>query len=403
MVNFLRFYVRHFLRFSEKFPTEYTFPISPGLYIHVPFCRHFCDFCPYHKLKYEKEAADEYPELIQKEYALHIKRRYATLYIGGGTPSDDLELLEKVICMVKPEIDKEIALEIHPVDATPEKLNAIRKLGVNYVSLGIQSMNDAVLRYFGRDCDSLLNARALYGLASAGFDFVDIDLVFDPIIFSGEVIARDLRRIIGYSPDQISIYPMMRFAGTRFHDSGNDLKRELEVFEKLDTLALGEGYERKTLWTYTKKGRKKRYSSVGREFYLGLGLSAASFTGRIFAVNTFSPARYRERLDKSELPVSRFYRFSTFQGALYYYFWSLYNGKLNFKRLADLFPGAAKKIWLLSISMSLAGYLKKSDTNFLLTTRGKEKLHVLEEWLTYEFIDPIWAMLREENHPVPYN
>jgi len=119
----------------------------------------------------------------------------------------------------------------------------------------------------------------------------------------------------------------------------------------------------------------RRYTSVAREFYLGLGLSASTYTGELFATNTFSLARYRESITENKPPIGSLFQLSTFQGALYYSFWALYTGQLDFSKLNRYFPKA----------------------NNLLTPMGRKKLHCIEEWLTYAYIDPLWRKLRGES------
>ncbi|AKI98316.1 hypothetical protein IX53_07330 [Kosmotoga pacifica] len=377
--------------------TKYIFPSeSVGLYLHVPFCKHFCAFCPYHKLKYDPVLAREYVGLVIKEYRLHELKQFNSLYIGGGTPSGDPELLKRLLNFLRDDVSGEIALEVHPLDASTEKLREIKALGVNYVSLGIQSFSDEVLEHFGRDHSARDSFLALKNSIDAGFDFVDVDLVFDPLSFTSESIQNDLESAMRLLPQQISVYPMMRFSYTKFKNTRNDSKNELKIFDGLDEIADRNGYERDTLWTYRRKDLNKRYTSVAREFYLGLGLSASTFTGNVFATNTFSLDHYRKSLAEKSLPIGSQFSLNVFQGALYYSFWAFYAGRLDFSRLSGFFPGAAKKLRFLLEWLRIMGYLTRRDNLYLLTRRGRRNFHRTEEWLTYAFIDPLWRKLRSE-------
>lgn len=398
MVNLLKFYAKLKVRpIKDVDLTEYTFPSeNVGLYLHVPFCEHFCAFCPYHKLKYDPALAKEYATLVKKEYQLHEPRKFNSLYIGGGTPSGDLALLKELLNFLRDAIAGEIAMEVHPLDAVPEKLREMRELGINYISLGVQSLSDDVLNHFGRGYTAKTNFEALENSIKAGFEFVDVDLVFDPLTFADKKIQSDLENVMKLSPQQISVYPMMRFSCTKFRNTRNDSKKELEIFDRLDEIADKNGYERDTLWTYKQKNLRKKYTSVAREFYLGLGLSASTFSGELFAVNTFSISFYQKRLEEGRLPVELMYHLKGLQGALYYSFWAFYAGKLDFARLSRFFPDPAKKLRALFETLRFMGYLTKNGEFYLLTPRGQRKLHQLEEWLTYAFIDPIWCQLKEE-------
>ncbi len=397
MVELLKLYVKSKAKPSKNTElTGYIFPSENiGLYLHVPFCKHFCDFCPYHKLKYDPALAREYAGLVKKEYRLHEPRRFNSLYIGGGTPSGDLTLLKELLDFLRDNVIGEIALEVHPIDATSEKLKEMKESGINYISLGIQSLDDDVLKHFGRGYSAKTNFLALENSIKAGFDFVDVDLVFDPLAFADKKIQSDLEKIMKLSPQQISVYPMMRFSCTKFRNTRNKSRKELEIFDRLDEIADKNGYERDTLWTYKKKNLVGRYTSVAREFYLGLGLSASTFSGEIFAVNTFSMNLYRKRLEEGKLPIEIVYHLKGLQGALYYSFWAFYAGKLDFARLSRFFPDSSKKLRILFETLRLTGYLSKNSMIYHLTPRGQKKLHQFEEWLTYAFIDPIWCQLKE--------
>ena len=399
MFEFLKLYAKLSVKPSKDIGlTSYVFPSETiGLYLHVPFCRHFCDFCPYHKLKYDAVLAREYVDLVRREYLLHGRKQFNSLYIGGGTPSGDLEVLKNLLSFLHENVSGEIALEVHPLDASVEKLREMKALGVNYISLGVQSFNDAVLKHFGRDHTAKDNFLALANVLDAGFDFIDVDLVFDPLSFSGKAAQSDLEKVMKLSPQQISVYPMMRFSYTKFSDTRNSSRRELMIFDKLDEIAEKNGYKRDTLWTYLRKNLNRRYTSVAREFYLGLGLSASTYTGELFATNTFSLARYRESITENKPPIGSLFQLSTFQGALYYSFWALYTGQLDFSKLNRYFPKANKKLRFLLESLRVMGYLTRKDELYLLTPRGRKKLHCIEEWLTYAYIDPLWRKLRSES------
>ena len=375
-------------------PLEFNGPA--GLYIHIPFCADNCGFCPYNKIIYDRDLAARYPDAVEMEFQLQKLRSFESLYIGGGTPSLDLELLETVLSRLRESISGEIALELHPADATPGNLDRIKHMGVNFVSVGIQSFEDNTLRSMDRKRqDSEISKKAMREVMNCGFDFVDVDLIFDFQLNREKTLA-DFQTAMDYAPGQISVYPMMRFTGTSYSGTRHNPRLELEILEALKNKAAESGYTRDTLWTFRKKEATHRYSSVSREFFLGLGTSASSFNGREFRTNTFSLGEYFASLEIGRLPAKRVISMKRLTASLYYSFWSLYGGSLNLAKTDRLFGRYNPGLKTILAFAVLFGYLKKKDNRLVPTDKGFSELHEIEEGLTYEFIDRIWSELRED-------
>ncbi|HOZ99763.1 MULTISPECIES: radical SAM protein [Mesotoga] len=377
-----------------------AFDSSPGLYIHVPFCPEFCSFCPYNKIKYDSKLTNKYLTALKRESELQRVGQFSSIYIGGGTPSYDLDLLKGVVSHFREMTDGEIALEIHPADVSSKRLEEIRETGVNFVSLGIQSFDDFTLNSMGRRRqDSVVSLNSIAATTSAGFDFVDVDLIFDYQLERRRIVE-DLETAISYGPEQVSVYPMMRFADTAYKNTKNDPEKELEILEELENVALSKGYIRDSLWTFKKRNEGRKYSSVSREFFLGIGTSASSFNGKEFRTNTFSLDEYYSFLDSGKLPVSKTIKMVKFSAILYYSFWALYGGQLDLRRLEEHFGRLPVRMRYLLHSAIARGYFQREEGIVKPTRIGTRKLHIVEEWLTYSFIDRIWSDLRNKarNH-----
>ena len=128
-----------------------------GLYVHIPFCRRICSFCPYCKVPYEKETLDRYVDSLIKE--IHMagrqnagKKQVSSLYLGGGTPALAIERLGDIIHAINCHfmITDGIGLELHPADVVPEVLLKLKELGITKISIGIQSFQDKFLKLLGR-------------------------------------------------------------------------------------------------------------------------------------------------------------------------------------------------------------------------------------------------------------
>ena len=371
-----------------------SFNSSPGLYIHIPFCPEFCSFCPYNKIKYDSKLTNKYLTALKRESDLQKIAQFSSIYIGGGTPSYDLNLLKGVVSHFREMANGEIALEIHPADVSIKRLEEIRETGVNFVSLGIQSFDDFTLNSMGRRRqDSSVSHNSIAETTSAGFDFVDVDLIFDYQLDRGRIVE-DLETAISYGPEQVSVYPMMRFADTAYKNTKNDPEKELEILEELEDVALTNGYVRDSLWTFKKRGEKRKYSSVSREFFMGIGTSASSFNGKDFRTNTFSLDEYFSFVDSGKLPVSKTIKMGKFSAILYYSFWALYGGHLDLGSVEEHFGRLPLRMRCLLYSAITRGYLKRESDIIKPTRLGTRELHIIEEWLTYSFIDQIWTDLR---------
>ena len=188
-----------------------------AIYIHIPFCDkkcEYCDFCTY--INMEKEYR-KYVDYLIREIRMYPKFKYDTIYFGGGTPS----LLP--VGMIKEIMDEldwtgnaEITLELNPTDMTLEKLKEIREIGINRLSIGIQSFQDHVLDFIGRQHSSD-DAVNVYKMArKAGFNNITVDLMFGIPNQSIEDLQKDLNILKELKPENVSIYSLIWEEGTVF-------------------------------------------------------------------------------------------------------------------------------------------------------------------------------------------
>ena len=188
-----------------------------AIYIHIPFCDkkcEYCDFCTY--INMEKEYR-KYVDYLIREIRMYPKFKYDTIYFGGGTPS----LLP--VGMIKEIMDEldwtgnaEITLELNPTDMTLEKLKEIREIGINRLSIGIQSFQDHVLDFIGRQHSSD-DAVNVYKMArKAGFNNITVDLMFGIPNQSIEDLQKDLNVLKELKPENVSIYSLIWEEGTVF-------------------------------------------------------------------------------------------------------------------------------------------------------------------------------------------
>lgn len=373
----------------------------PGIYLHVPFCQSICPFCPYNKVTYNPELVKGYFSALNSEitaYTDRLKAPFTSLYIGGGTPTLCLDELAELIPKIP--VIGERAIEILPTHATPKRIYQMQQMGITFISLGVQSFNEDMLRYLKRPTTAVNNFKALDNITGK-FDCIDVDLIFDVSFADETVFLKDLEFCFEKGVDQVSTYPLMRFGYTPFGKAHHNQQREHEVLHKAEQLALRYGYERRSVWTFNRQAAPN-YSSITRPFYLGLGAGSASYTGKFFLVNHFSIDRYIEKIQSGILPIARCFTLPRLISSFYATFWQAYTGQVSLDQLIQDFgilPGA---LWRTVFEiLTSCHWLDKNQNVFKLTAIGRDHYHDLERWVTYHFIEPLWSEMIQEHENYP--
>ena len=264
-----------------------------GLYIHIPFCVQKCRYCDFLSFPAGEDVKEAYvallcEELEKRSVCLH-DRRLATVYVGGGTPSclraEQMELVFDKIksCYGVPE-NAEVTIEVNPGTAEDEKLLAYREMGINRLSIGLQSTHDSLLKILGRihTLDDFLHT---YHVArKVGFDNISVDLMSSLPGQNKEMLQTTLEQVIALQPEHISCYSLMVEEGTPFYRMKDrmifpDEEEDREMYEMTGHILAGAGYRRYEISNYAKEGRVSAHNSSywRRVPYLGVGLGAASF------------------------------------------------------------------------------------------------------------------------------
>lgn len=372
---------------------------SAGAYVHVPFCRSICPFCPYNRVLYQPALVERYFAALRQEadrYVADLRTPFDSLYIGGGTPTLCLDELAPIVAALP--VAGERAMETLPTHATPERLDKMQAMGITYVSLGIQSFDDGMLRHLRRPTTPEDNRRALENVAGR-FACVDADLIFDVSFADPELFLSDFETCLEAGVDQVSTYPLMRFGYTPFGKGRHDRQTEHAVLARAEEIAARHGYERRSVWTFNRR-TAPNYTSITRSFYLGMGAGAASYTGRRFLVNHFSLERYIAKIDAGELPIARDIALPPAVASAYAAFWQAYTGEIDVDKLAACF-GHLPAIWWRTVFQILEAchWFQREDGVYLMTPSGRDHYHDLERWVTYHFIEPLWTEMMAEHEP----
>lgn len=375
-----------------------------GLYVHIPFCRSVCGFCPYLKEVYDKYKAESYKIALLKEIDivcrnLKEKKHAASLYFGGGTPALMIDDMREIIDKLKNYfiIEGGIGIELHPEDIKESNLDKLKKLGINMVSIGIQSFDQKCLNNLGRKNDNFEDKLNL--VKSYEFEVVDVDLIFAVPGQTDKILFKDIKAAFDNGATQVSTYPFIDFT---FADNSCKPMREKtkkRMLKKLTEYCSNINIERTSVWTFAKKGTKQ-YSSVTRDNFLGFGVSAATLLKDTFKINTFSITDYIKRINNSILPSSLTLYFTKRQRAIYYLFWSAYSLKIDIQKFEKIIGESLDKMFGFELLLAeKLGLLVKNKDCYELTPKSSYLYHTIEQSYTREYIDKMWNVSRKEAFP----
>ena len=292
---------------------------AAGLYIHVPFCASICPYCDFAVTIAGSDRRASYLCGVQAEAAMRRGSNlvFDTVYFGGGTPSSLTgDQLHGLLDGVRGHLDivpvPRLFLETNPEDVTADAVAAWRSLGVDTVSLGVQSFDDDVLRYLGRQHTADQSRAALDLLQSAGFATVSIDLIYGVEGQSTLDWQRQLDEAATLWVDHLSCYQLTFHSGTIFGRrlaSGqlSELPRDAQAeFFLLTHLVLAddgyEGYEVSSFASAPEHRSLHNQKYWNHEPYLGLGPSAHSFVGRRRWWNRRKLRLWQREVDDGRLP-----------------------------------------------------------------------------------------------------
>jgi oxygen-independent coproporphyrinogen-3 oxidase len=298
--------------------------MSLGLYVHIPFCASRCPYCDFAfvvgrgrlSTRYADAVAREVRERVAKE--LSGRARFDTVFFGGGTPtavapSEIARILDAVASAAGLAQGAEITVEANPGAVDAGKFRDLRRLGVNRLSLGVQSFDDAELRLLGRAHTSAEALRAYDAARQAGFQNVSLDLIF---ALPGQTEAAwqaHLDRAVGLGPEHLSAYNLTVEPGTEF---GRQLRRgrltplpeetQAAMYGAAIDRLIGAGYLHYEISNFARPGLCSRHNLGywdGSD-YLGVGMSAHSFIAGRRTWNVRGLTRYLERIEREGVAVA---------------------------------------------------------------------------------------------------
>lgn len=292
-----------------------------GIYIHIPFCERKCYYCGFLSFceRGEKEQ-EEYISFLLKELEINgreISSRYLcdSVFIGGGTPSILKEgsiprVLEKVHTSLSLSSDAEISIEGNPNSLTRTKLNEYKRSGVNRLSIGVQAFDDHILEKLGRVHKRHDALRAYEEARDAGFDNINLDLMFGVPDQSFSSWSQDLRQVLDLCPDHLSLYTIQLEEGSSYYEEYRkgtlDFPSEQEdrkMFHYGAEQLRDTGYEHYEISNFGKKKCRHNLKYWSLEDYLGVGLGSSSYLGGSRGRNVREMNRWQEMISRGRKPL----------------------------------------------------------------------------------------------------
>ncbi len=316
-------------------------PLS--LYVHIPFCIAKCGYCDFNSYALDtllekghapEDWARRYADALTEEIKSRVEqfslegREVGTIFFGGGTPSlfpaeETRRILDLVTATFDLDSDCEITLEANPGAAEAERFGALREAGVNRISIGVQTFDDAALKRLDRVHTGDDAQEAFRSAREAGFANVSLDLMFGIPYQTIDMAERDIERALDLGPEHLSAYELTIEPGTAFHARQGrgelnglpDEETALRMWELRDAALAEAGYERYEISNFARPGFACRHNLNywRRGDYLGLGAGAHSLIEGerfwnharpdIYARSASDPTANSERVDEPQKAI----------------------------------------------------------------------------------------------------
>lgn len=288
--------------------------MSRGLYIHIPFCKQKCNYCDFASFAGQENQIDAYLGALAHEASLYKGIGCKTLYVGGGTPSllavHQLNRLAKIVRKNFTPVAEftESTFEANPESLTPQKIAALRALGFNRLSLGLQSFHDEELKTLGRvhNVEQFLTA---YNAARAGgFDNINVDLIAGLPGQSCADFKDSVTKLLALAPEHISVYGLQIEEGTPFFAQGVECDQDQmrQMLEDTHDALTAAGYHHYEISNYARPGKEAQHNTNYWQNgeYLGLGSSAASYRNGTRRQNVSALAEYIFCMENGKSPLA---------------------------------------------------------------------------------------------------
>lgn len=294
--------------------------MNQALYIHIPFCKSKCKYCDFTSFASMEAYNDDYIKALCKEILSYKDYTFDTIYIGGGTPTylslENISLLLETLSFLAKSKNCEISMECNPGTLDNEKAKLIYAMGINRVSIGLQSTKDNLLKALGRIHNYEKFLETYNALRNAGFKNINIDIMYGLPNQKLSDYMDTLKDVISLNPEHISNYSLIVEEGTPFYDMqekgelllpSEDEEKEMNI--KGEELLEKHGYKKYEISNYAKEGFQCRHNIVYWKLsdYIGCGVASHSYLkGRRFS-NVNDVAEYIKLISEDKSTVTNYH------------------------------------------------------------------------------------------------
>lgn len=383
--SFIRDIHRRYLSFGDT-SAEVNLPQPEQgrtylLYLHIPFCVVLCPFCSFHRVEFREDRALQYFRALRHEIRLATEAgfHFGELYVGGGTPTVmPGELIETVRLVRELHPVLRVSAETNPDDLDDERLPQLHQVGVNRLSVGVQSFDDQLLREMQRyekyGSGELIRQRLKR--VRGEFDTLNIDMIFNiphqteaSLRTDLDIVTRDL------NADQVSFYPLMTTNSTRktmLRELGSvDYRREKRLYRMIVRHMSAAGYTRCSAWCFSRGAGMIDEYITEQEEYLGLGSGAFSYIGGSLYASTFSINHYLHLVEQGKTGIVRRQTMGRIDQMRYHLLMQLFGGSLDLEASERRFNGEFRRALRAELTgLRLFGAIERSGEQLRLTERG---------------------------------
>ena len=298
-----------------------------GIYIHIPFCKQKCYYCDFVSFSNKEGYIEKYVETVKREIDSYDLSKYniTTIYIGGGTPSRiPSEKIQEILEKIKQKISKnqtrwediEITIELNPGTVDEEKIKKYKEIGINRLSIGLQSTNNKLLKEIGR-IHTFEDFKNTYNLVKkVGFENINVDLMIGLPNQTISDVKDSLNEIIKLNPTHVSVYSLIVEENTKMEQLINnkelqlpDEELERQMYWYVKNTLESNGYNHYEISNFAKKGKESKHNlnCWEQKEYIGLGLAAYSYLNGVRYGNTSNIEEYinvQDFYNRSELEES---------------------------------------------------------------------------------------------------
>lgn len=362
--------------------------LTAGIYIHTPFCRVKCMYCDFYSVADKDFEMPSFFDALLKEIKLcetdTNNWTIDTIFIGGGTPSlTDPRHIEKLIRTLESKFDlsnvTEFTMEANPGEAPAERLKAFYDLGVNRLSMGVQSLEPDLLQFLTRIHGPEAVFKTFDGARKAGFDNINCDLIFNIPGQTMDIWKRDLQTIIDLNPEHLSCYSLTVEEGTQLYQYVNRGKvtmpsddQSADLYLWTQSIMAKNGYEQYEISNWSKPENECRHNLHYWEIdpYLAFGPSAHGFDGKIRFSNIRNLDGYIKNLCDGKSPRQDHYELSDKDRTNEMIGFGLrINNGVNLNQIPESFREAVNQS-IIDNHSKWDGYLVIEDDRIKLTSAG---------------------------------